>query len=120
MCNIFFESLKNFSEKLGKTIEPKEQKKVLEELHNFFGFWMRIHELMLKHKVEYEKSNDELKKLLEIVQNLLSDVVTSMKGKDYVLAADIFEYELIPAIETIEDVIPKLNQVLKQWKTKAA
>lgn len=114
------DGLKVFSGKLGKGIDPKEQKEVLSELHNFFGFWVRIHQLMPKHEESQTVSNKELKNLLEKLQKLLGDVVNSMEAKDYVLAADLFEYELIPAIETIEGVIPKLNEVLSEWKKKSA
>lgn len=112
--------LKEFTAKLSSGVEDKERAEVIAELQNFFGFWLRIHQLMPKTEAESENSREELKDLLGRLQKLLGDVVDSMEKKDYVLAADLFEYELIPAIETIEDVIPKLNEVLEDWKKKIA
>ena len=46
--------------------------------------------------------------------DLISEAIDTMGDEDWILTADLFEYELVPAIKTLDDIINKLSAETSQ------
>jgi hypothetical protein len=112
--------LKAFSKDLSAKSASPESMKIFDELNSFFGFWVKLHALMPKPLHQIPFSEGSLKDFLSKLHDVIKDIVESMDKDDFVLASDLMSYELIPAIQTIDEVIPRLSEALRDWKKKIA
>ena len=46
------------------------------------------------------------------LRSFFEEIVSAMEEHDFVLATDLLQYEVVPAIETIDNGIPKLREQL--------
>lgn len=90
-----------------KTVDPKE---VIENLRNFFFFWVRMYQL-LPHVFEGVKfEGRDFEGAVEQMQEVFKEIVEAMEEEDCVLAADLLQYEVVPLIEMIDRAIPYLKE----------
>lgn len=56
----------------------------------------------------------KLQDFTKTFSDLISEAIDTMGDEDWILTADLFEYELVPAIKTLDDIINKLSAETSQ------
>ena len=56
----------------------------------------------------------QLQDFTKTFSDLISEAIETMGDEDWILTADLFEYELVPAIKTLDDIINKLSTETSQ------
>ena len=56
----------------------------------------------------------KLQDFTKTFSDLISEAIETMGDEDWILTADLFEYELVPAIKTLDDIINKLSTETSQ------
>ncbi len=112
------QNLRKFAESIGKGESLSDTPVAIAELRSFFGFWSKVKALLPPDLASIHFQEEPIEEFLKRLQSLAKDIVESMEGQDYALAADLMLYELVPAIESVGDVIPGIVKVLRDQKKK--
>ena len=97
------------SEEIHSTEKTIDQQHLVTELNNFFDFWLKLSRLLPEQFQQMDFDGKNFQQCFDGLRTLLEEVVTAMEGHDFVLAADLLQYEVISAIETIQSRIPELK-----------
>lgn len=105
--------VKTFAEEIHEAEKTVEGEHLVLEFNNFFDFWVKF-ERLLPDDVNTLKFDDKpFSDFFEGVKSLLEEVVSALEASDLVLAADLLQYEIVPSVEKIDQVIPDLQEKIK-------
>jgi hypothetical protein len=93
-------------------------KTLVMELNHFFDFWFKMGRLVPEDVAALDFKGKEYGQLFEELGNLFREIVEAMEEQDFVLASDLLQYEVIPAVEAIDQVVPALKERLQQREEK--
>lgn len=85
---------------------------LVEEINNFFEFWLKLQSLLPEEFNSITCDGKPFEGLFDNMRSLFEEIVTAMEGHDFVLAADLLQYEVMPAIESLHRAIPALQERL--------
>lgn len=94
-----------------KSVNPKE---VVENIRNFFFFWTRLHRLVPKVFETVEFDGKKFQQWSDDLQDIFKEIVGAMEDEDSVLAADLLQYEIVPAIEAIDTSVGLLKESVER------
>jgi hypothetical protein len=98
-----------------KSVDPKE---VIENIRNFFFFWTRLHRLIPKVFEPVSFEGKTFQEWSEDLQEIFKEIVGAMEDEDCVLAADLLQYEIIPAIEAVDSSVEALQESVHTLATQ--
>lgn len=107
-------SINTFADELYASTKSVDPKEVVENIRNFFFFWTRLHRLVPKvfESVEFDGKN--FQQWSDDLQDIFKEIVGAMEDEDCVLAADLLQYEIIPAIEAIDASVEPLKDTVNR------
>ena len=94
-----------------KTIAPDT---LVEEISHFFEFWWRLRGLLPDEFKALKFAEKDFDTTMGDLQKLFEEIVEGMQNQDFVLAADLLQYEVMPSIEAIDKTIPTLKNTLQE------
>lgn len=110
-------TIRKFAENIHRLKDQHLVHEMMNELNYFFDFWTKLNGLLPEQfqglsvgvrKVSFEES-------LFCLQNILEESLKAMEGLDFVLAADLLQYEALDLIQGINNLIPDLQQRIKTF-----
>lgn len=99
-------------------VSQQEGKELVIELNHFFDFWFKLGRLVPEDVGAIQFQDKEYGQLFEELGALFKEIVEAMTENDFVLAADLLQYEVVPSLEVIDQVIPALKKRLKEREAK--
>lgn len=103
-----------FADKVHSSPEQAEAGDLIGELEHFFQFWIRMQGLLDEHFQGLQFDGKNFIDHLEGMREILQEVLSAMEDKDWVLSADLLQYEMVPQIEVMDKVIPELRETLNK------
>ena len=92
-----------------KSVSPIE---VISELSSFFAFWTNFSRLLEHEFKEISFGGKTCRELLNNMHGHNTEITEAMEKGDFVLAADLVQYELVPGIEALHEGLPRLTALL--------
>lgn len=106
--------VQSFADELHDQNKSVDLREVTSEIEHFFAFWTRIHGLVPDVFASITFKDQSFDTFLESMHTLLKEILDAMNSQDFVLAADLLQYEVIPVIEEIGQHIPKMMTTLDE------
>ncbi|MDF2550136.1 MAG: hypothetical protein K0S07_1203 [Chlamydiales bacterium] len=108
--------LKTFALELHSQEKTVKIEDVREELSNFFDFWLKIQQLLPDAFKELKEQGVDFDQAMRRLKDLFQEIVQAMEGADFVLAADLVQYEIVVAIEALSPFISELKKKILEKK----
>lgn len=91
-----------------------------EELSHFFDFWLRLSQLIPEQfsSLTIGEEGLSISDCLDSLRSHLEQSLGAMEDNDFVLAADLLQYEVLPLIEGVDEVIPSLTDRISALETE--
>ena len=105
--------LSTFADEIYSPDKTVKAQDLIVELNQFFQFWHRIHGLVPQEINRFKFDGKTFDVCFEEMTKSLEEVVHAMEAKDFVLAADLLQYEFSPGLEAIQEQLPKIIQELR-------
>ena len=103
-------SIATFAEEIHSPTKTVEAEHLIDEINHFFEFWYKLKNLLPEDFEELAFGDRSFDSLFEDLRSLFEEIVASMEEKDFVLGADLLQYEVVPTIKSIHDAIPLLTE----------
>jgi hypothetical protein len=92
--------------------------KLLDELQQFFQFWLKLSQLLPELIERVDFGGRKIFQVLEEIRSLLQEIVTAMEEGDFVLATDLFQYEVTPILEGVARGVPVLKEEIEKLEVR--
>jgi hypothetical protein len=106
--------ISRYAESVYTSTQVEDSQHVMNEFQHFFQFWQRLSALLPEELEELMCEQRPFHFLFEHLQDLHGEVVAAMDASEDVLAADILQYEMTPALESMHQSIPDLMEKVKK------
>ncbi|MCB1136817.1 MAG: hypothetical protein KDK78_11155, partial [Chlamydiia bacterium] len=106
-------SLRSFADQIYRNQSAGDSDTLVSELSQFFNFWLKLRGLLPQYFAEVVTEGQSLDALFDALRSVLEEALSAMEDKDFVLAADLIQYEVVPAVEKVHGAIPKLQAALR-------
>ena len=106
--------VKSFAEDLHSAQRTASPETLVQELNHFFDFWLRLNGMLPEVFDKVTFGERSLSELFEDIRKVLGETVQAMEDQDFVMAADLLRYEILPAIEAVDKGIPDLLTALEE------
>lgn len=103
-----------YAESVYSSLQTSDRQILMNELPHFFQFWQRLSVLLPEELEEMTCDQRPFHFLFEHLQDLHEEVIAAMDACEDVLAADILQYEMVPALESMHRSIPELMEKVKK------
>lgn len=105
-------NIRAFAEQVYSNEQTSDSEELTTELTHFFDFWLKMRGLLPEHFSSLEVEGKSLDEVLDGMHHLLKEVMEAMEGGDFVLAADLLQYEIVPSVEQVSEGIPLLRTAI--------
>lgn len=112
-------SIKIFAEEIHSAEKSMKPEQIVEEVNHFFDFWIRMNKLIPEEFAQVSFAGKDFKEVTELLQALFEESLKAMEGHDFVLAADLLQYEIVPVVEQIDQVIPELKAKVSESEKRS-
>lgn len=110
--------IQTFADEIHSSEKTVRAEDVVGEVNNFFQFWLRMHGLLRDQFQQLSFDGETFENHLDHMRNTLKEALQAMEGEDWVLVADLFQYEMIPLVEVIDTTLPELRQTVEKLATQ--
>lgn len=108
--------LSKFSEQILASTRPTERQELVAEFTQFFDFWISFQKLFPEETACVKFGAKNFEDYFAFLQGLLKEIVESMEKNDFVLAADLIQYEVIVALDDLGPAVEKLKELVEKKK----
>jgi hypothetical protein len=109
----FVKNIEIFAEEIHSAEKSVSPDAVIQEMTQFFDFWIRIQNLVPIAFTDFSAGGKTIQQTLDAFRALLGEIVSAMEDKDFVLAADLLQYEVAPLVKGIGEGLPQLRSNLE-------
>ena len=102
-------SISAFAEEIHTTEKSVDGSQLVLELNHFFDFWLRLKGFLPDEFAALDFDGKSFQQLFDGLRALFEEAVAAMEENDFVLAGDLLQYEVVPAIESVHRAIPSLK-----------
>jgi hypothetical protein len=106
--------LSSYADQIYRNQGSEQSDELVSELTHFFEFWLKMRGLLPSYFAQVQVGDRSLSGIFDDLKAVLEEVLAAMQDDDFVLAADLIQYEVVPAIEGVQKGIPELKRVLKE------
>lgn len=93
---------------------PSEGNKLVDGLRHFFEFWGKFCRMCPEGVQGIQANSRTLPATLHALQGLMEEVLKAMENSDFVLASDLLQFEVMPAIASIDSIVPLVQEKMIQ------
>ena len=83
-------------------------------LKEFFTYWYRLSQILPDSMEKVIIDDIKFDEFLNKTLNLCKECISALEYDDIFLAGDILRYEVVPAIQKIDELIPDIQKVLRE------
>lgn len=106
------ERLLTFSEEILSATQPSEKEALVSEFTQFFDFWLSCNQIISEEVSQVKFGQKSFHDYISLLQSLLEEIVEAMEKNDFVLAADLLQYEVVSALDDLPSSIEQLKKIL--------
>ncbi len=111
--------IQTFAQELHSPAKSIDSQTFFKEFTDFFEFWWRLHTLFPDSFKAVSFADKPFFQHFSGVQSLLGESVKAMEGNDFVLASDLLQHEVVPAMEVMREAIPQLKATITNSALKS-
>lgn len=104
--------IQHFADEVHTSEKTVSSEEIIEEINQFFQFWVRMHSLIKEEFDSLRLNEKTFEEHLQAMQEVLKETLQAMETEDWVLVADLLQYEMVPLLEVLNEVIPDLKNTI--------
>ncbi|MCH1430199.1 MAG: hypothetical protein GWP59_00460 [Chlamydiales bacterium] len=111
--------LLTFSEQILSASKPTERQELVAEFTQFFDFWLNFQKLFPEETSKVKFGTHSFEDYFASLQKMLKEIVEAMEKNDFVLAADLIQYEVVTMLDELSPTVEKLKQLVSERQSSA-
>ncbi|SCA58522.1 hypothetical protein AB751O23_AD_00380 [Chlamydiales bacterium SCGC AB-751-O23] len=111
--------LLTFSEEILSSSRPTERKELVSEFTQFFDFWLNFQKLFPEETSKVKFGTYSFEDYFASLQKMLKEIVEAMEKNDFVLAADLIQYEVVIMLNELSPTVEKLKELVEKKEADA-